>query len=114
MPHQAELEEMRQRVSDIDTDLHGHIRNLSEQFEEHHEILTIHIEKFTQHEKEEIARHSQLIESQALNTEAINKLSISTEGLVEAWSTVGGVTKFIKWASGLVIAVVAFYTYYTK
>ena len=114
MSNNEECDAMNQRITDMGTDIHGHLRNLSDKFDSHHDILTNHIVKFDKHEKEEIARHSQFIESQALNTEAINKLSHSTEGLVEAWSTVGGVTKFIKWISGIVIAIVAAYSYYSK
>jgi hypothetical protein len=66
------------------------------------------------HESDMIQRQDEQIASQALNTEAINRLSESTEGLVEVWSTANGVAKFIKWASGLVIAVVALYAYFTK
>lgn len=32
-------------------------------------------------------------------------LSNSVEGLVEAWNTAQGITKFVKWVSGIIIAI---------
>jgi uncharacterized coiled-coil DUF342 family protein len=34
----------------------------------------------------------------------VNKLSADIKGLIEAWNTAKGMTSFVKWLSGLIIA----------
>lgn len=109
-----ECNAMNQRITDMGSDVHGHIRTLSEKFDSHHDILTTHIEHFKNHEKEEIARHDQFIESQSLNTKAINDLTDSVAGVVEVYSTANSLGKFAKWISGFLLAAGVIWAYLTK
>lgn len=52
-------------------------------------------------EMEETHRHhNELCEK---NIEAIAKLTESTQGLVDAWTTASNLQKFVKWISGLAV-----------
>ena len=102
-----EYEDMRQRVDNMNIDLHGHIRVLGDKFDSH-------IIRFEKHERDVLERQDAQIASQTLNTEAINRLSESTQGLVEAWTTASSVAKFVRWASGLVVGGLALLAYFTK
>ena len=50
-------------------------------------------------------RYNELYEK---NMEAIAKLTESTQGVVDAWSTANNLHKFIKWLSGLAVVGTAF------
>ena len=112
----TELEELKAEVRTKHTDIHQHIRELRTDFSgmrvdmtEHAEAFIQHTEHFAQHEEEEIMRHHTYIETQQANTLAINKLVKSTEGLIEAWTTANSLARFVKWSSGIIIAIVALY-----
>ncbi len=53
-----------------------------------------------------------------LLTEKVEKLSRDVEDLVDAWKTANNVVAFVKWASGLAVAVVSiwaiFKSYFVK
>jgi len=110
MPSHEECDAMNKRVDNV----HVHIRELSDKFDTHHEILATHIEHFKNHEKDEVERHNQFINSQTLNTKAINDLTVSVSGVVEVYSTTKSVGKFIRWASGTVLGIGALFVYFSK
>jgi hypothetical protein len=110
--NEEECAAMNQRVTDVETDIHGHIRNLSDKFDGHHTMLTTHIEHFEKHEREEIVRHDQFIESQALNTSAINDLTTSVSGVVEVYNTTNAVGRFVKWFAGIAVVIASLIAYF--
>lgn len=109
-----ECENMNQRITDMGADVHTHIRKLSDKFDTHHTMLTTHIDHFQKHEQDEIQRHDQFIESQSLNTKAINDLTNSVSGVVETYKTANSLGKFVKWSSGIVIGLGIIWTYFFK
>ena len=114
MATKDDCDEMNKKIDDMDIDIHGHLRSLSIKFDKHHTTLTNHITRFDRHEEEVLVRQDAQIVAQTLNTEAINRLSASTQGMVEAWTTANGVAKFVKWVSGLVVGGLALLAYFSK
>lgn len=107
-----DMRELRQKVTDMDTQLHGHIRILGEKVDRQGEIIVEHIRHFAAHEEAEVLRHKQFIESQMLNTKAINDLALSVSGVTEAYKTVRNVRDFAKWVAPLVVAIAAISAYF--
>ena len=117
----AECEAMSQRVTDLKNDIHGHLRTHSEQMTqqgaqmvEHHSLLVKHIEHFQKHEKEEVIRHTQNIKSQDALIESMDNLSTSVSGVIEVYTTVNSLGKFLKWISGIVVILAGTWAYFHK
>ena len=79
-------------------DFHGHIREVRAD-------LSDHIEEQAQH-------YADFMEASLRNTDAINKLTESTQGLIDAWTAANGAVKtmsfignIIKWFSAVGIAI---------
>ena len=107
-----DCEKINQRITDNHSDIHKHIRMLGEKTDKQHEIVNALVEQFQHHEAEDSRRNTQFIESQTLNTKAINDLAHSVEGIVEAYRTANGVGKFIKWFGGIAISIGALIAYF--
>jgi len=75
------------------------------------EVRKLH-DKFDNHIIEEMALRSEALKTQQDNTTAINNLSDATAGLVEVYSTISSLSKFIKWSATLLAAVFAAFKYY--
>lgn len=79
-----------------------------------------HIKHFTDHEESELRWHSEFIETQRDNTEAITLLASKTGDMIEAWEAANGAIKIantlgnlLKWAAGLVAATMAAFAAYS-
>lgn len=65
-------------------------------------------------------RRSKDIEMQALREEVndlkaeVSELRKDIAGLIEAWNTAQGITKFVKWLSGIVTGLAVLYALYKK
>ena len=73
-------------------------------------LIEIHIERFRMHEIEEVNRHDNFLVSQNEQKEAINNLTVSTKGMVEAWEAANGaikvannIGKLMKWLSSFAV-----------
>lgn len=69
---------------------------LQEEFKQHKEAFAAHL-------KENEERWEMLVRMQEQNTAAIQQLTHSTQGLVDAWLAANTLQKFIKWASSFAI-----------
>lgn len=118
MPSEHECDKIMERLSEQDQKFsqqeeHFDGKLSAVQRDMHNHIREVRID-LSDHIAEQAARHNELLDSQRQNTEAITALTRSTEGLIEAWNTANGVAKFIKWASGIIAAVVAAWTYFKQ
>lgn len=90
------LVEHEKHLDVVQRDFHNHIREVRAD-------LSDHI-------KEQADRHNELLESQRLNTDAITALTLSTQGLVDAWQAANATVKVasaigraFKWFAGIAL-----------
>lgn len=62
-----------------------------------------HLDEYTQHKKDYLARQLHQDELQLANLKAINDLTKSTQGLVDAWTAANNLQRFVVWASKFAI-----------
>ena len=74
--------------------------------------LETHIDDFNEHKNEEDGRWRRMLEATEANTACVHeltltvtKLSISTQGIVEAWQAGSTLGKLVKWLSGFGVAI---------
>ncbi len=96
--------DLDKKIDDVHRDVHKHLREVRSDLSDHIETQE--------------GWHSRMIESQQLNTDSINRLTSSTEGLIAAWNTAAGgvkaisiVGRVIKWTAGVIIAVFSVWAY---
>lgn len=76
------------------------------------EKLANHIEDFNEHKNEEDARWLRMLDATESNsscvhqlTLAVTELTLSTQGIVEAWQAGSVLGKLVKWLSGFGVAI---------
>ena len=116
-PSEEGLNKVNQRIDDIEGSVkvfHGQIRALGDKLDTHNDALERHVEHFTIHEAEQAHRHKQFLDAHTDNTEAINKLTKSVAGVIEVYETANSLGRFIKWASGIAIAIATLLIYFER
>ena len=84
MPNDTECQSLREAIRHVEANVKGQISEIREDLAEHSQAFGAHVEHYKSHEAAEAKFRDAYIESQTLNTQAITKLSESTEGLIQA------------------------------
>ena len=116
-PSEEGLNKMSQRIDDIEGSVkvfHGQIRALGDKLDSHNDALERHVEHFNAHEAEQAHRHRQFLDAHTDNTEAITRLTKSVAGVIEVYQTANSLGRFVKWFSGIAIAVTTLLIYLEK
>jgi len=111
------LDKMSQRIVDIEGNLesfHGQIKALGDKLDDHNDALERHVGHFNAHEIEQAHRHKQFLDAHTENTEAITKLTKNVAGVIEVYQTANSLGRFVKWFSGIAIAVTTLLIYLEK
>lgn len=84
----------------VGEDMATEFKQLRSKFEDHLIEHRIRNKDYELRQERQDTKHEQ-------NMEAIAKLTKATQGVVDAWSVVTGIQKFLKWVSGFAVIGVA-------